>query len=80
MAALHDAVEPFRRPVLLSATHDASGALVHGGDVRLEDSPLGGARFVITLPPQALPDFLGDAPENTARGRAGHASSTSPRP
>ncbi|KVF76479.1 histidine kinase [Burkholderia sp. FL-7-2-10-S1-D7] len=54
-------------------------ALVHGGDVRLEDSPLGGARFVITLPPRALPDFLGDAPENTARGRAGRASSISLR-
>jgi two-component system, OmpR family, sensor kinase len=25
-------------------------ALVHGGDVRLEETPLGGARFVITLP------------------------------
>jgi two-component system OmpR family sensor kinase len=31
-------------------------AQVHGGDVRLEDSPLGGARFVITLPMRALSD------------------------
>ncbi|WP_175853956.1 ATP-binding protein [Burkholderia anthina] len=37
-------------------------ALVHGGDVRLEDSPLGGARFVITLPARTLPAFLNDAP------------------
>ncbi|WP_241341853.1 ATP-binding protein, partial [Burkholderia cenocepacia] len=35
-------------------------AQVHGGDVRLEDSPLGGARFVITLPARALPDRLFD--------------------
>ncbi|UTV56127.1 ATP-binding protein [Burkholderia arboris] len=35
-------------------------AQVHGGDVRLEDSPLGGARFVITLPPLTLPDSLFD--------------------
>ncbi|KUY56125.1 ATP-binding protein [Burkholderia sp. RF2-non_BP3] len=54
-------------------------ALVHGGDVRLEDSPLGGARFVISLPPRALPDFLGDAPESTARGQAHPASSSSLR-
>ncbi|MGZ2744503.1 ATP-binding protein [Burkholderia stagnalis] len=31
-------------------------ALVHGGDVRLEDSPLGGARFVMTLPARGEPD------------------------
>ena len=31
-------------------------ALVHGGDVRLEDSPLGGARFVMTLPAREEPD------------------------
>lgn len=30
-------------------------ALVHGGNVRLEDSPLGGARFVISLPARVLP-------------------------
>ncbi|KAG8151704.1 ATP-binding protein [Burkholderia catarinensis] len=41
-------------------------AQVHGGDVRLEDSPLGGARFVITLPVRALPDSLYDGPENLA--------------
>ncbi|MDR0240482.1 MAG: HAMP domain-containing protein [Burkholderia sp.] len=35
-------------------------AQVHGGDVRLEDSPLGGARFVITLPTLTLPDNLFD--------------------
>jgi two-component system, OmpR family, sensor kinase len=29
-------------------------ALVHGGDVRLEETPLGGARFVITLPVRTL--------------------------
>ncbi|VWC02035.1 ATP-binding protein [Burkholderia metallica] len=41
-------------------------ALVHGGDVRLEDSPLGGARFVITLPVRTLPDNLFDLPEAAA--------------
>ncbi|CAB3763542.1 histidine kinase [Burkholderia sp. MSh2] len=35
-------------------------AQVHGGDVRLEDSPLGGARFVITLPARTLPEGLFD--------------------
>jgi two-component system OmpR family sensor kinase len=30
-------------------------ALVHGGDVVLEEADGGGARFVITLPPAALP-------------------------
>lgn len=54
-------------------------ALVHDGDVRLEDSPLGGARFVISLPARALPDFPGDAPACRARGRAGQTPSISPR-
>ncbi|MBN3787351.1 ATP-binding protein [Burkholderia sp. Ac-20353] len=35
-------------------------ALVHGGDVRLEDSPLGGARFVMSFPVRRLPDGAGD--------------------
>ncbi|BAX57269.1 ATP-binding protein [Burkholderia stabilis] len=43
-------------------------ALVHGGDVRLEDSPLGGARFVITLPARTLQDSFFDA-----TGDLGHA-------
>lgn len=43
-------------------------AQVHGGDVRLEDSPLGGARFVITLPVRTLPDNLFDVPDTVARG------------
>ncbi|WP_262054958.1 ATP-binding protein, partial [Burkholderia thailandensis] len=30
-------------------------ALAHGGDVRLDDAPLGGARFVITLPAHDAP-------------------------
>ncbi|KVO84542.1 histidine kinase [Burkholderia ubonensis] len=34
-------------------------ALVHGGDVRLEDSPLGGARFVITLPARVVDQACG---------------------
>ncbi|KWE28309.1 histidine kinase [Burkholderia cepacia] len=45
-------------------------AQVHGGDVRLEDSPLGGARFVITLPVRTLPDNLFDVPDTLARGDA----------
>ncbi|KVE88821.1 histidine kinase [Burkholderia cepacia] len=45
-------------------------ALVHGGDVRLEDSPLGGARFVITLPVRTLPDNLFDVPDTVAQGDA----------
>jgi two-component system OmpR family sensor kinase len=45
-------------------------ALVHGGNVRLEDSPLGGARFVISLPARTLPDFLGNAQASSACGRA----------
>ncbi|WP_081073014.1 ATP-binding protein [Burkholderia stagnalis] len=43
-------------------------ALVHGGNVRLEDSPLGGARFVISLPARALPERAGDAPGKTVYG------------
>ncbi|HDR9877656.1 TPA: HAMP domain-containing protein [Burkholderia cenocepacia] len=52
-------------------------AQVHGGDVRLEDSPLGGARFVITLPARALPDSLFDVAQHVesthvdARRRSG---------
>lgn len=42
-------------------------AQVHGGDVRLEDSPLGGARFVITLPPLTLPDSLFDVASTDSR-------------
>ncbi|KVH79487.1 histidine kinase [Burkholderia cepacia] len=45
-------------------------AQVHGGDVRLEDSPLGGARFVITLPVRTLPDNLFDVPDTLAQGDA----------
>ncbi|WP_323121349.1 ATP-binding protein [Burkholderia alba] len=30
-------------------------ALVHGGDVRLDETPLGGARFIITLPAREWP-------------------------
>ncbi|WP_175721983.1 ATP-binding protein [Burkholderia anthina] len=55
-------------------------ALVHGGDVRLEDSPLGGARFVITLPARTLPAFLSDAlPPRAAHGRADRAGVASAR-
>ncbi|WP_260434928.1 ATP-binding protein [Burkholderia sp. Bp8992] len=42
-------------------------AQVHGGDVRLEDSPLGGARFVITLPALTLPDRLFDVTGTDSR-------------
>lgn len=42
-------------------------AQVHGGDVRLEDSPLGGARFVITLPALTLPDSLFDMTSTDTR-------------
>ncbi|VWC88602.1 ATP-binding protein [Burkholderia lata] len=45
-------------------------ALVHGGDVRLEDSPLGGARFVITLPALTLPDNLFDLPDTVTHADA----------
>ncbi|AZQ50790.1 ATP-binding protein [Burkholderia cenocepacia] len=45
-------------------------AQVHGGDVRLEDSPLGGARFVITLPVRALPDSLFDVAQDVAHPHA----------
>ncbi|NIE59597.1 MULTISPECIES: ATP-binding protein [unclassified Burkholderia] len=45
-------------------------AQVHGGDVRLEDSPLGGARFVITLPALSLPDNLFDLPDTLAHADA----------
>ncbi|KWF68170.1 ATP-binding protein [Burkholderia pseudomultivorans] len=51
-------------------------AMVHGGDVRLEDSPLGGARFVITLPARSLPDAIDaieDATASPAHARAGAA-------
>ncbi|HEF5871081.1 TPA: HAMP domain-containing protein [Burkholderia cenocepacia] len=48
-------------------------ALVHGGDVRLEDSPLGGARFVITLPVRALPDSVFDVAQDAASTHAGCA-------
>ncbi|MDR8829196.1 Sensor protein RstB [Burkholderia pseudomultivorans] len=48
-------------------------AIVHGGDVRLEDSPLGGARFVITLPARSLPDASDDATASPAHARAGAA-------
>lgn len=36
-------------------------ALVHGGDVVLDDAPSGGARFSITLPPLPLPSAHGAA-------------------
>ncbi len=45
--------------------------------MRLEDSPLGGARFVITLPARALPDSLFDVAQHVesthvdARRRSG---------
>lgn len=56
-------------------------ALVHGGDVRLEDSPLGGARFVITLPARTLPDSFLDAAGNLARADApGDSTSTATPP
>ncbi|WP_204356088.1 ATP-binding protein [Burkholderia sp. JP2-270] len=45
-------------------------ALVHGGDVRLEDSPLGGARFVITLPARTLPDSFFDVTADLAHAGA----------
>ncbi|KWO39678.1 histidine kinase [Burkholderia sp. MSMB1459WGS] len=45
-------------------------AQVHGGDVRLEDSALGGARFVITLPVRALPDSLFDVAQDVATPHA----------
>ncbi|MEN8517251.1 ATP-binding protein [Burkholderia sp. RS02] len=55
-------------------------ALVHGGNVRLDDSPLGGARFAITLPALTLPDLPGDAPARAANGRSDHANTaTLPR-
>ncbi|MBZ4231779.1 hypothetical protein LAN31_24450, partial [Mycobacterium tuberculosis] len=51
---------------------------VHGGDVRLEDSPLGGARFVITLPALSLPDNLFDLPDAlTHAGAFGGSTGTS---
>jgi two-component system OmpR family sensor kinase len=34
-------------------------ALVHGGEVRLEESASGGARFLITLPAASLPKVEG---------------------
>jgi len=52
-------------------------ALVHGGNVRLEDSPLGGARFVISLPARTLPDFRGNAQASPACGRADLAGAAS---
>ncbi|PXX26200.1 MULTISPECIES: ATP-binding protein [Burkholderia] len=55
-------------------------ALVHGGNVRLDDSPLGGARFVITLPALTLPDLPGDAPARAANGLSDPANTaTLPR-
>ncbi|MFM0211953.1 ATP-binding protein [Paraburkholderia sediminicola] len=43
-------------------------ALVHGGDVRLEEAASGGARFVITLPALALPlPANGSARQDVAR-------------
>ncbi|MGY4725781.1 ATP-binding protein [Burkholderia pyrrocinia] len=52
-------------------------ALVHGGDVRLEDSPLGGARFVITLPARTLPDSLFDVTADlTHAGAPGDGTNT----
>lgn len=41
-------------------------ARLYGGDVRLEDSPLGGLRAVLSLPAMAAPD---KAPVGGARGR-----------
>ncbi|MCU9956565.1 ATP-binding protein [Burkholderia sp. BKH01] len=55
-------------------------ALVHGGDVRLEDSPLGGARFVITLPARTLPDGFFDVPEDLAHADAPGAGTSTAAP
>ncbi|WP_254615259.1 ATP-binding protein [Burkholderia pyrrocinia] len=56
-------------------------ALVHGGDVRLEDSPLGGARFVITLPARTLPDSFFDLTGDLADADAlGDTTSTATPP
>ena len=55
-------------------------ALVHGGDVRLEDSPLGGARFVITLPARTLPDSFFDATEDLAHADAPGAGTSTAVP
>ncbi|MDR6498841.1 two-component system OmpR family sensor kinase [Burkholderia ambifaria] len=56
-------------------------ALVHSGYVRLEDSPLGGARFVITLPARTLADSLFDVAGTIARADApGDSTSTATPP
>ncbi|AAU46505.1 MULTISPECIES: two-component system sensor histidine kinase BprS [pseudomallei group] len=49
----------------LGLTIVRSVALAHGGDVRLDDTPLGGARFAITLPALEAPGR-----EQDARGAA----------
>ena len=56
--------------------------LFYGGDVRLEDSPLGGARFVITLPARTLPDSFFDVTGDLAHADTlgdGTSTATPPR-
>ncbi|MXN80280.1 two-component sensor histidine kinase, partial [Burkholderia sp. 4701] len=45
----------------LGLTIVRSVALAHGGDVGLDDTPLGGARFAITLPSLEAPGREQDA-------------------
>jgi two-component system OmpR family sensor kinase len=49
-------------------------ALVHGGEVRLEESASGGARFLITLPSVPLPAAVGTS------GGAGSSSTRAKQP
>jgi signal transduction histidine kinase len=39
----------------------------HGGSVRAEDAPGGGARFVVELPVESLDDDVDDLPTGPAR-------------
>jgi two-component system OmpR family sensor kinase len=41
-------------------------ALVHGGDVVLEDTALGGARFIMTLPAAAMPGLTNNSAYQSA--------------